>query len=283
MGLFAVGCASGGYAVMQFVSDQLAVRVRCRRWTCPYCAKINRLMFESLIADGISMLGPCWLITCTLRLEKETVNAVYVKAVWARFWSRLQKRWPLRYSQGRAQWVKVVELTEKGQPHLHLVMSVPMKKAPGGQIELSHDRVGGLGLAREFRDDWHTASGGSFVVDARPAWGPRAGAHYLAKYFEKQWEKRKELERLGFARRYSRSQGWPKLSYKLKGHPEAGMYYNAWHDPPSEEVLENSLKDDRASLVGSTMGEELLEKRRLKKAYKLIGGLVNVTDSPADV
>ena len=282
MAVIAEECPSGGFIRMVFApeggraspnaADEFVTRkLACRRYTCPHCKNINLMRFRGLVKNGVSILGRCWFITLTYRRTSTIVDAAYVRETWARFWSKMQSKSP-RWKE--AVWLKVVELTQRKQPHLHLIVRLGGSDDEGPPFS----RVGGLELARDFRDEWHWASGGSFVVDAREVWGPSEAASYLAKYFSKFFEKRKELEAAGFSRRYSRSWSWPKIDYNLKGmedgHRYVANYYLPAYAAPAEAELEASHEDPRAELGSSTLGLELVregsEQKSMKKVRKVL-------------
>jgi hypothetical protein len=182
-----------------------AINTVCKTWGCGYCAALKIKEFKDRVEYGASIIGRCWFITLTLKTEDGVLrDAQYVQGIWAKFWYRWRKKNPGRQMP---PWLKVVEATKKGQPHLHLI-------------------VGSLGtlnvkeIHQEWSELWKEATGDSYVVWVTPVVGVSGAGKYLAKYMAKDFASRKALEALGFARRWSASQNWPRGKVELVGTAE---------------------------------------------------------------
>lgn len=106
----------------------------------------------------------------------------------------------------------MVELTKKGQPHLHIV-ALRLEGSKGV-------------LEREAREAWYEATGDSYIVDVRPITSKYGIGFYLGKYLEKGFAHREEMVDLGFLRRWSASGGWPRAG-KLTLTTETGEVLSA--------------------------------------------------------
>lgn len=100
------------------------------------------------------------------------------------------------------------------------------------------------------------ASTGSYVVDVRHVVGASGMANYLAKYLVKTMgeDAHAELERMGFQRRFSSSDNWPKSKVESLGTAAGawlGVVYEGRHSPKSANLAE---------LTKESAGDELLER-----------------------
>jgi len=91
----------------------------------------------------------------------------------------------------------VIELTQIGQPHLHVVATGVDGKASA--------------LESEAREAWYAVTGDSYIVDVRPIRSVYGIGWYLGKYLLKGFHDREEMVQLGFIRRWSASRNWPRV------------------------------------------------------------------------
>lgn len=97
--------------------------LRCKSYYCPHCAKRNA---KILVARILSMeLGPSWRHVVLTWDPKKGDKRQAVKG-FPLAWSRLRKRIKRRYPHFKAIWV--LEFTEKGFPHYHLLVNTPLPK-----------------------------------------------------------------------------------------------------------------------------------------------------------
>lgn len=205
-------CPRGGYIRMTTKSGLVVTtETHCKTWSCISCRESTKRKVINRIRKGISILGECYFITLTLRLgEGETLkDAAFVQQAWRALLKRLSYRHPQLFQT--MAWLKVTELTKKGQPHLHLI-------------------VGGFGretdkkeLTECFRDAWLRVTGDSYIVWVVKVTGEKGAAYYLCKYLTKGVMNREDMEARGFKRRWSSSANWPKGETQL-----LGTKMNAW-------------------------------------------------------
>ena len=202
-------CERKGYAWLRTESNRtLVVPTVCKTWGCGKCAQLVMSRFRLRVAVGCSVLQPCAFTTFTFRLEGEPVDASYVARTWKAFfrkWKRLEAPF---------EWLKVVELTQAGQPHLHLVMG-PVTgrircygKRRLGEAWFLKDRECQC-LSHRLSRVWHIVTGNSWHVHTTPVMSAKGAGGYLAKYMAKGGSQRELLEAAGFERRFSSSRGWP--------------------------------------------------------------------------
>lgn len=155
-----------------------------------------------------------YFITLTYRQGKNLQRtATSVRADW-REWLLW---WNLHYPKG--MWVRALELTQKKQPHLHLVVSFGPGMTPRARCErkAKYDaRWRGKicdCLEHALSRVWNGIVPDSYVVDCRDA--VKGDASYLAKYIAKANQITADLVELGFTRTWSRSRSWPVERFQL--------------------------------------------------------------------
>lgn len=196
-------CPRAGYIrLTSKIGATVVVKSTCKTWGCKQCRERVKSRVLSMMSYGCLMLGECWLITVTYKTDGcgSVRNAASVAKDWAALLSRLRQSPDMK----SVAWFRVVELTKLGQPHLHLI-------------------VGGIGngpwkeIQRRWREYWLEITGDSYIVDVRPVLGAYGAAAYLGKYLVKGLMDREELESLGFKRRWSCSNNWPRADVVLQG------------------------------------------------------------------
>lgn len=201
-------CPRGGYLRLTDSHGKVHVTgTSCKVWRCEVCQKTLKMKFEQRIQYGCSKMAPWFLITATFAMGFGMQrDAASVRAVWERWLRRLQK-----YEQMNPMWLKVTELTRKGQPHLHLIL---------GNV----GKIGEAELQQRMRKHWYYVTGDSYILDVVEGYDPLGISHYLAKYLMKAFHDREYLESLGFNRRWSCSRNFPRgEEVQLRG-----TFYGEW-------------------------------------------------------
>ncbi len=193
----------------------------CKQWECVSCQKKVRKRIMDKIEYGCSMAGPSWFITATFRRESSTlVDAPYVAKVWARF----LKMWRLKHPQ--LQWMKIIETTKKGQPHLHMVARNIGTETCRPDYNAAYLRRDCDCVLHQVSQCWRYATNyKSWIVDVRPVVNARGAAAYLGKYLVKQTVSHDKLLALGFHRRWSRSRDWPVPPEEALANQDWDMVY----------------------------------------------------------
>lgn len=188
--------------------QRFVLETNCKVWRCVSCRDRVQALVQMRIEYGCLMLGRCYFITLTLRKVsgEPTRDAAFVARTWRRFMYLMLKSHPERREMA---WFKVVELTKKKQPHLHLVI--------GGIGQLKKEMV-----RNEFAWHWAEAVRDRYVDVRAATWvenvlGAGGAAAYMAKYLTKNAQNREELEAKGFLRRWSRNRNWPGGQVRLAG------------------------------------------------------------------
>lgn len=164
---------------------------RCKQWSCPYCAIVNRSQWAMRIHDGVENyksdgLEDWSFLTLTSRGYLSTFEET-VKA-WPKAWSRLSSR--LRRKTKGLKYVLLPEQHKDGRLHVHLVTTArPTKR---------------------WLKDSSFACGLGYMADAEPLKSSKKAAWYVSKYLGKtlgvlDWPPK--------FRRIRTSQKWPQLEH----------------------------------------------------------------------
>lgn len=165
----------------------IVFRPRCKLWSCPYCAAINRKLWTArayFAAQEFVERGPNVAFVTLTSHEKLTARQSWY--VFPKAWKKLHARAKRR--DGKAAYIMVPEQHEDGRIHVHMLTTWCL----GEQWWKRNARQCGLG----------------YMADEQYARTPGGCAYYISKYIGKQlgemvWPK-------GF-RRVRTSQHFPKL------------------------------------------------------------------------
>lgn len=136
----------------------------CGTWKCKRCGprKARRLRLR------LSRTNPTRLITLTLRPDPALTD-VQLLDVANHAWSVLWRRYRRQFGSRAIGYAKVVELTKRGTPHLHIIATMPY-------VHKSR-------LSQAWRE-----LTGSYIVDIRKVNSPRGLSKYLTSYLTKAME-----------------------------------------------------------------------------------------------
>lgn len=149
--------------------------LRCRSWSCPTCAPRRRKQLIRIAKTG----SPTRFITLTVNPEWGE-GAEHRGQNLAKAWRDIVREYRRIYPGREAEYLVVLELTKRGEPHLHILWRggfMPQKWLSGQMRQ----RIGAP------------------VVDVRSVRGEKEVAQYVAKYISKRNIK------LGSMKRYWRS------------------------------------------------------------------------------
>ncbi len=220
-------CPKGGSILLVTRSGrEVRVKTICKTWRCLGCRRKLKALFRAKVEIGVSVLGRCAFITVTYKADVRPWSAAgYVPRDWMALWARFRKN---ELGISRLKWLRVTELTERGTPHHHIVVG-PIDDSPLAcwtvfDIAQYRARFGTCHcLAHRIARQWYAVTGDSYIVHACEVLsGPYAG-WYMGKYLDKTFLIEQRVERLGFARRWSTSAGWPTYGKaQLKQTTEGG-------------------------------------------------------------
>jgi hypothetical protein len=165
-------------------------------------------------------------------------------------------------------WLRVVELTKKGQAHLHILFGNVEHRVrcwTKDEYKLMGKRAWGTWfrskerwetcdcLTHRMSRHWYALTGDSWVVFGEPVTGAETAGKYLSKYMAKDMPHSRDygqmMDILGFSRRWSCSQDWPrdeKIQTLLtkSGNPPKTTWY------PYNNQLAQRVRQSEASGEG---------------------------------
>lgn len=176
----------GQESLVKSVGSEVHGKVlRCRSWKCTECAPGRR---KRLIAEGIGG-NPTTFITLTLRADDPRPRDEQVKAL-SRAWRVIRQRICRRWKVKRIPFLAVVERTQAGTPHLHILTRVRY-------------------IDQRILSFWAGQLLEAPIVDIRRIDAHRGIARYVAKYVGK------DPEQFGTCKRY-----WQSPDYDQRPDPE---------------------------------------------------------------
>ena len=254
----------------------------CKTWLCRACREKVKALVLARIEKGILTAGRCYLISLTFvnRRGHDQRNAASVAVAWRRLLRRLRNP--------NLMWFRVIELTKRNQPHLHLIVGgIGNRTANCEKHPHPYDadwrsacKFSPLCVEHEWSRAWFEATADSYVVDARPVLGAAGAAHYLGKYLTKAMGSRETLVALGFSRRWSRSQNWPTGDVYLRG-TELGWDHTEWSWKGGDGygyAAAAAQKDQNAYMLerlGDDVVRDIANKGRKRKLANKLKGLLD--------
>lgn len=287
-------CERRGHVWLTHVNGEtIVMETSCHTRRCRNCAPKLRSLFVMLVKYGIRISIPqhFYFITVTLKagkgLEKD---AAYVATKWPLLLRFLKK------SYGpNLMWVRVIELTQRKQPHLHLILTFGPGINPRAYCQ-KEPRYNDEWLSRTDCDclehrigfAWLSITGDSYVIDARPILP--GDEEYIAKYVAKSFRILDEMGELGFHRSWSRSRNWPVDRLQLLATKEEQWanvefaYWMAAKPRPQEASLREWLDRSETHVLKERVGTELslafaeeAQKKRLTARVKKLWRHFNVS------
>lgn len=290
-------CPRGGYVALwshrwdgEHHADRIVLPTVCKTWGCKSCSRKVLALFKKRVEIGISQLEQCAFMSVTyvlgrttdgLPLESDRKRAVSVQKDWRRFLERLYRHNP----ELRSPWLKVVELTERKQPHLHIVVEnkSSLIRCYGNEFDVSTfvrrmDRC--VCLSHVWSRHWLAVTGNSYIVHAVPVAGAKRAAAYLAKYLAKDMPMRDELGELGFTRLWSTSASWPGNGrLRLRQTIEGGWDHQEYWPNQSPDAALGASHPRLEERVGPEFALEWAKKRSLKRYITEVGETLNAQNN----
>lgn len=244
--------------------ERVAIETTCKLKKCPVCQVKLTSLFTMMVEYRLrfSTQDPFYFTTLTYRAGKNLQrDAESVRDTWR----ALLLRWRSRYP--KLTWIRVVELTKRGQPHLHIIMSC----GPGNRQARCERRAkyDASWLAKDcaclehvFSKEWREITGDSYVVDVVEVADSGRGASYLAKYVAKAFGEGEVFRLLGFHRSWSRSRSWRVERFQLETTVKDGWSKVEFGGPrdnvwPADGSIRNHLKRGEMSSLRRRVGTDL--------------------------
>lgn len=225
----------------------LMVRLRCKRWSCDYCAEKNARIWQYRSIEHIGNSGEQWsFVTLTprgtdlrragtdLSASERDRNSL---ATLRRGWDKLRKR--MHRQVDKLQYLRVFERFEKGGFHMHLLVNIHWTDI--------RTRKDGTTYSRWLKENAVDCSLG-YMTHASNLTDKRKAIAYCTKYLVK--DVLANTEGLGRVRRIVTTQGWHDLK---KGEAEV-----EWR---TADAISKGL-----FLISSKVWFDLDLKRKISKA-----------------
>ena len=272
-------CPKAGFVILYSGGETFYRKTACKTWRCKVCQTSLLSLVQMKMEYGCLMLGESWLTTLTLKSgEGESQkDADFVRKAWDR-WSKKLKQGP--YPE--LAYFRVIELTKKKQPHLHLLLgNLKLQKSQCSDPDLVGRKKWMLeGMKRGCECGAHVLGSawyeitGAYVIDVAKVYDGKGAGRYLGKYLTKAFDERRELERLGFSRRYTASRNWPgNERVRLRGTVEKrwDAVTRIGRDNGNWRWFEEKMEEERPAALVERIGTPLahvLEDRRIKGRRK---------------
>ncbi len=290
-------CPRRGMAFMRPNDHTLyGVPTNCKSWSCKACRNRKLGQVVSLMIYGCSRLTAPLLVSLTFKTtgrgqskQESLVTAEYAEKAFKEFIRRMRR---LPWFQG-FEWIRVVELTEAGQIHFHLIMGRPKIRNPdyhgGRQVRCQKHpnwntwlRSACMCIMHEFSHNWYSITKDSFVTDVRKIYDIEGAAWYLAKYLSKAMygPQRQKIIQKGYLRRYFTSGHWPRGAQMRR----LGTVLKAWvgngfaYGPPNNDLVSWSKTQPLMRQVGTDMAKELQDANLTRSRLKKFGRFKNAAN-----
>lgn len=199
-------------------NEALLIRVRCKQWTCPHCAQVNKRQWQRRLIEGIKQLGGSWSFwTLTHDLDYQSYDYVAQRQHLSACFNRLNTRLK-RYFGRSAPYARAIEIGGKGTRRMHHHVLWQYDPAPytttvrpdGSEYVMAYDMWYEIIMSRYGR-----------IADVRPVTRNVAdrpdheqaiyAASYIAKYMSKQDE---NIPYPKYTRRFAVSRNWPEAPHE---------------------------------------------------------------------
>ncbi len=239
-------CPRRGHVLLQSKKGVTMVNTNCNSWRCVSCRDRNLRRFKTMVRTGILAAGKSAFITVTYKAGSARLeDAGCVQRDWMAL-QRIIRQEDL--DLGQSPWIRVMELTKKGTPHLHVVLGSikPERRIRcfGSDFHVQRylDRFESCEcIAHLYGRAWRRVTKGtSFIVHAVPIGSAQGAASYLAKYMQKTFDGERS-EELGMKRRWSKSNNWPSEPRARLEETKRGQWTRHWFKEGHVEVEEMAL------------------------------------------
>mgnify|MGYP000470266018 CR=1 FL=1 len=96
-------------------------KARCKQWSCPYCAGVNKRIWRGRIMNEIESTPEhkIWYFWTLTLLGKDHKGLNHSLQIWRDKWSKLRKR--IVRDLGKLRFVRVFEMHKDGTLHIHML------------------------------------------------------------------------------------------------------------------------------------------------------------------
>lgn len=266
---------------------KLLSRLRCKSWSCSFCASGNRSRWQAFLLDVLPAISEVWSFhTLTLpawvRENKEYSDEDRTLASLSLIranWDKLMKR--LKRQLGNVQYFRVFEKHGDGVLHVHFLLS---HWIPEGELKVTH------GSYNPKSDTWNNhycywrwlkdnapECGFGFMTSSENLRDPKAGVGYTTKYMTKEDYFLSDMLTKYRIRRFQSSQGigsqeaWGKTEdfWEVRTFVDRGMISALpYHDLNIKMDIRESMLGASGEYPPSKQYEKAGEEQKRRKSLK---------------
>lgn len=102
-------------------NDYLVYKPRCKQWSCPYCAIVNRKIWRARIMSEVETTPAVkiWYFWTLTLLGKDHKGLKHSINMWRKNWQKLIKR--IKRDCGKLRYCRVFEMHKDGTLHIHML------------------------------------------------------------------------------------------------------------------------------------------------------------------
>lgn len=252
-----IGCENfQGLARAETTEKVKLVQLRCKQWSCEYCAVANAKQWRAALIHAINTLGgdwSFWTITVPRWIHKHkdkesrySMGLACIKKNWDPLMKRIKRRYP------GAAYMRIIETHKSGAPHVHFLLNAHLD-----DVHQVTRKDGSQYGACAWVEDALKSLGWGFIYDIRNLAGPNdddakyhAGsvALYVTKYMTKDlgrdddFRKKMRIHKIQTSRNIKRINLDSEDQYRLTG----ALGYQQWledtrvyHDVTTGQVIQD--------------------------------------------
>ena len=226
-----------GIAATDFKDGRGIIRLRCKQWSCEYCAKANQSMWRNHLLKTMPPLSDNWAMITVTCMGADHRNMTTLKRLMDNF-DRFMKR--LKREYGNFQYVRVYEQHKSGEFHMHILAGIAIHSMPYEWIIDKQGRAKYEGIHAKIISDHAIDCEMGRISDIRPLvdnTGKGQSSVYAVRYISKYFTKAVGSTMPKGTRRIQTSQkiGSPKVSSALTWQMKSGVYIDdiesgKWYD-----------------------------------------------------
>lgn len=260
-------------------NDALVYRARCKRWSCDYCAEINRKVWRARLMLEVEkqpgLLWHFWTLTLDgIDHEGNTANSLQR---WRQSWDNLLKR--VRRDLGKMRYVRIFETHADGTLHVHMLCDKTY-----ADVEQIHELDGRdnyrsltlKGHLQALALGWRHDLRPIVTTDAENDGNERNVSAYCVKYLTKDIQSavRQELKNAGMerVRMIQTSQGWADVptSANPRAWEKGSITFRQFDDMSQEGIVAVDVDTKRTIKTGDFYGQGIYPNK--------IVDLLNIAD-----
>lgn len=215
-----------GIAATDFKDGHGIIRLRCKQWSCEYCAKANQSMWRNHLLKTMTPLSDHWTMLTVTCIGEDHRNMVTLKRLMGNF-DRLMKR--LKRDYGRFEYVRVYEQHKSGEFHMHILCGFQVQTCISDYCYDEQGRIKYVGETYQGMLSNVTECDLGKIFDCKPIIDETGNAQssvYAVRYISKYLTKSVGATMPKGTRRIQTSHkiGSPKITSNLNWTMKSGVY-----------------------------------------------------------